>query len=92
MLQRLKSGTLTWLTGESGTARKELNIQIGGCLQDYLLLNTAPEHVKLHLYQYPPSRTHLFNHGCLHSHPYSPNVKLGKNGQPQTLKMSVCLV
>lgn len=26
----------------------------------------------------PPSRIHFFNHGCFHSHPYSPNVKLGK--------------
>lgn len=76
----------------SGIAREELIIQTWGGLQNYLLPNTAPEHVKLHLYQHPSSRIHLFITVVFPVIPVLQMLNVEKRGQIQTFRISVCLV
>lgn len=76
---------------EKERSEREMNPNLGR-FSGFPAANAAPELVNLHLHQYPPSHFHIFNHRCFQSHPYSPNIKFGKNVQSQTLKMRVCLI
>jgi len=96
MLQRLRKGTLTWLTGEGETGDSKEGVQLSN-LGKYAGLSAAKysfragQTASLPVSPFPhPSFQY---HRCFHSHPYSPNLNFGKNHQPQTHKgTTVCII